>query len=132
MAAQQVQVEVRELKAGMFVSKLDCPWHKTPFPVQGFYIQGEEDLLRVQRHCRHVFVDVEKAKVKFSYAAHAVLSLSPTAASEKDMRVVQVKHHGEENLKLAPIVIKSPVNYATATRILKAVGKVEKMHKQMY
>jgi HD-GYP domain-containing protein (c-di-GMP phosphodiesterase class II) len=132
MAAQQVQVEVRELKAGMFVSKLDCPWHKTPFPVQGFYIQGEEDLLRIQRHCRHVFVDVEKAKVKFSYAAHAVLNLNPVAAAEKDMKVIQVKHHGEENLKLAPIVIKSPVSYSMSSGILKEVGKVEKLHKQVY
>lgn len=136
MAAQQVQVEVRDLKAGMFISKLDCPWHKTPFPLQGFYIQGEDDILAIQRHCRHVFIDVERGKVKVSYGSHAAfnpgLVTTDDKVMERSMKPVRTKHHVEENLKLAPIVIKSPVSYSTTTNILKEVGKVEKLHKQVY
>ncbi len=58
MSREELQVAVKDLEIGMYVSRLDRPWLETPFLFQGFPIQEQEDILQLQRHCRHVFVDV--------------------------------------------------------------------------
>jgi HD-GYP domain-containing protein (c-di-GMP phosphodiesterase class II) len=57
---EERQVDVDQLRAGMFVSRLDRDWHGTPFLLQGFLVQGEDDIAQLRRYCRHVYIDVEK------------------------------------------------------------------------
>lgn len=52
-----VKVAVKDLTMGMFVAELDRPWLDTPFLLQGFMLDNEEDLARIQRLCNYVFVD---------------------------------------------------------------------------
>ena len=52
-----VKVAVRDLTIGMFVAELDRPWLDTPFLLQGFMLDNDEDLAEIQHLCNHVFVD---------------------------------------------------------------------------
>ena len=41
----------------MYISSLDRPWLDTPFTLQGFRLQSEEDIRRLQKYCQYVYVD---------------------------------------------------------------------------
>lgn len=59
------KVDVSELRVGMFVSRLDKDWLETPFLIQGFHIEEEDDIDAVAEHCKFVWVDDDKVfKVK--------------------------------------------------------------------
>lgn len=61
MAIEQAEVSVADLQCGMFVSRLDRPWTRTPFALQGFYIRDLEEIRQLQKYCRHVYVDAVKS-----------------------------------------------------------------------
>ena len=46
-----------DLRVGMFVADLDRPWVDTPFLLQGFLIEDEEQLAALRAHCEYVIVD---------------------------------------------------------------------------
>lgn len=45
----------------MFVSRLDRPWLDTPFLLQGFRIEGPEDVQTVAQYCQHVWIDTDRS-----------------------------------------------------------------------
>ena len=53
----QSKVLSSELKIGMFVTSLDRPWIDTPFMLQGFLIEGDEDIKLLKQYCEFVQVD---------------------------------------------------------------------------
>jgi HD-GYP domain-containing protein (c-di-GMP phosphodiesterase class II) len=53
-------VDVRDLRIGMYVAELDRPWVGSPFLFQGFRIESEEDLRKLQASCRYVKIDPER------------------------------------------------------------------------
>lgn len=61
MWTSEQEVDVKHLKPGMYVSRLDRPWIGTSFPIQGFYVQDIGDVEKIQRYCEHVFIDVYKS-----------------------------------------------------------------------
>ena len=56
----QMKIAAHQVAMGMYVSSLDRPWTETPFPFQGFLVAKESELRGLQKHCAHVFIDVEK------------------------------------------------------------------------
>lgn len=60
MSIEEKRVLVGLLEKGMFVSRLDRDWVGTPFPFQGFYITGDDDLELLGLYCTSVFVDMKK------------------------------------------------------------------------
>lgn len=62
----EIQVTVSELRQGMYVSSLDRPWLETPFMLQGFFIESEDDIDELARHCRYVYIDPERGATPFS------------------------------------------------------------------
>ncbi len=46
-----------DLKVGMFVADLDRPWVDTPFLLQGFLIENDEQIAALKTHCDYVIVD---------------------------------------------------------------------------
>jgi len=54
------QFAVDQLKMGMYVNRLDRDWLGTPFPIQGFFVNSNDDVEILRRYCNHVFVDVER------------------------------------------------------------------------
>src|SRR5258705_12185947 len=57
---QRKQVTVGELQFGMFVAELDRPWTETPFMFQGFHLRTDQQLAALRKHCKHVFIDIER------------------------------------------------------------------------
>ena len=54
------KVNVAYLKIGMYVSNLDRPWIDTPFLLEGFLIETEEDISSLVRHCVFVYIDTDR------------------------------------------------------------------------
>ena len=54
------KVNVAHLKIGMYVSNLDRPWIDTPFLLEGFLINSEEDLTALNQYCTYVFIDTDR------------------------------------------------------------------------
>lgn len=59
-SVELVQVDVKDLKIGMYVSKLDRPWLDSKFLFQGFELKSQADIETVQKQCDFVFIDVTK------------------------------------------------------------------------
>jgi HD-GYP domain-containing protein (c-di-GMP phosphodiesterase class II) len=59
---QRKQVAVGELQFGMFVAELDRPWTETPFMFQGFHLRTDQQLEALKKHCKHVFIDMERTE----------------------------------------------------------------------
>lgn len=51
------KVFTHELRIGMFVADLDRPWVDTPFLLQGFLVEDEEQIAALRAHCEYVMVD---------------------------------------------------------------------------
>ena len=51
------KVLVRDLRVGMYISKLDRDWLETPFILQGFHIEEYDDIETVAQYCEYVWVD---------------------------------------------------------------------------
>ena len=51
------QVPVEKLAIGMFVAELDRPWLGTPFLIQGFVIETQQEIEQFRSCCKFVIVD---------------------------------------------------------------------------
>ena len=61
ISATDTQVPAADLTRGMFVSGLDRPWTDTPYLIQGFLLETDEDILELRRHCQYVYIDRNKS-----------------------------------------------------------------------
>ena len=70
------KVASRDLEVGMYVTELDQPWLQTPFAppfeFQGFTIQQEEEVERIQKVCRYVRIDPDRGRGAKRYLADGV------------------------------------------------------------
>lgn len=66
-----------DLKVGMFVADLDRPWVDTPFLLQGFLIENQEQIAMLRMHCEFVIIDRARS-VGDEFAAPAA---PPTAST---------------------------------------------------
>jgi HD-GYP domain-containing protein (c-di-GMP phosphodiesterase class II) len=70
-----MEINVKDLKVGMYVSKLDRPWLETSFVFQGFELKNEDDIEAVQIQCDSVFIDITKqAKIPSAYSKDTAYS----------------------------------------------------------
>ncbi len=65
------KVNVAYLKLGMYVSNLDRPWIDTPFLLEGFLIDNEEDLTVISEYCVYVFIDPDRGISAEEYVEEA-------------------------------------------------------------
>ena len=72
------RVFVDDLEVGMYVSRLDCEWSDTPFPLQGVPVSSQEDIDKLRRFCKYVFVDLHRRVMP----AH-VTTVRPVAATAR-------------------------------------------------
>jgi len=57
---KEVKTSIDGLEIGMYVSRLDRPWLKTPYTLEGVKIKRFEDIERLRKYCNYVYVDVEQ------------------------------------------------------------------------
>jgi HD-GYP domain-containing protein (c-di-GMP phosphodiesterase class II) len=105
-----VKVAVKDLTMGMFVAELDRPWLDTPFLLQGFILDNDEDLAQIQRLCTYVLVDPATS----TPAAIAKLSLPKAKAVDETPRL---------KTAASPQVIITSVESAKKPSLFAGLGK---------
>jgi len=60
MNNNELKISIDGLSVGMYVTRLDCPWLETPFPLQGVHIESEKDILMLRRYSSYVYVDTAR------------------------------------------------------------------------
>jgi HD-GYP domain-containing protein (c-di-GMP phosphodiesterase class II) len=75
MTNQKEKVLVNELKLGMFIDELDRPWLESPFLLQGFVLEDDEQLLTIKNLCEFVYVDRTRS-IGNQYSANAKLDVA--------------------------------------------------------
>ena len=55
------KVEATDIKIGMYVSELDRPWIDTDFLFQGFLIYDDEQIEKLQKLCKFIYVDEDQS-----------------------------------------------------------------------
>jgi len=121
-----MKIEVNHLKEGMYIADLDCPWHQTPFPLQGFYIRNDDDLKALTEYCKHVYVDERKSRVKQVYERKV------TSNPEAKQKLRVEEGSASQVVMLTPLVIKSPQIYKAKTTIKKEAARAGKLHQHVY
>ncbi len=48
----------------MYISRLDRPWIEISYPIEGFYIQNDEDIRKLSSLCKYVYIDVDLSRLK--------------------------------------------------------------------
>ena len=79
MEIEERQLQVHELRVGMFVCRLDRPWTETPFALQGFMIRDQAQVERLAEYCGSVWIDVLKSSA--ADPLPVLQTLSPGAGS---------------------------------------------------
>ena len=51
----------KDLKTGMFIADLDRPWIDTPFLLQGFLLEDDEQMQQLRLHCQWVMIDPQRS-----------------------------------------------------------------------
>ncbi|MET0809438.1 MAG: HD-GYP domain-containing protein [Pseudoxanthomonas sp.] len=106
MLIEEQQIGVASLRPGMYVSRLDRDWIGTPFLLQGFLVQTQDDIDLLAQYCRHVFVDSIKSETfvrstlqRLERPVHVVAAYElPTIATLVDSRPRPVHRKVEEEL----------------------------------
>lgn len=55
------KVNAPDIQIGMFIADLDRPWIDTPFLLQGFLVEDEEQLRQLRQHCQWVLIDPHRS-----------------------------------------------------------------------
>ena len=69
------QISVDRLALGMYVTELDRPWAGTPFMLQGFLLDDQNDLDSMQALCKFVYIDRSRS-IGEHFAANAKLNVA--------------------------------------------------------
>ncbi len=56
-----VKIPAFEVGIGMFVAELDCPWQDSPFLLQGFTVQDDQERHTLMELCDYVIIDSGKS-----------------------------------------------------------------------
>ena len=95
-------VSTQELKLGMFVAELDRPWLGTPFLVQGFLLEDDEQLAILRQLCR--FVTVDRAR-SIGEEYQAGVTQHFVAEKRQVKRPAIIYYQSEKKLTLPPIEV---------------------------
>ncbi|MCG5525631.1 HD-GYP domain-containing protein [Ectothiorhodospira haloalkaliphila] len=60
MAVIKQELAATSVRKGMYVCELDRPWQGTPFPLQGFWVETDEQIRYLKENCTIVAVDRDK------------------------------------------------------------------------
>ncbi len=135
MALERIKTNVRELKTGMYVAELDCPWNKTPFPIQGFLIKSKDDVRSLQKFCNHVFVDATKSKDQDASVEHEISNASSRAnqpgARPSRKQGESAFDDGTKAVKVPALVVKDPKHYELAASLPKEAARVQKLYSRI-
>jgi HD-GYP domain-containing protein (c-di-GMP phosphodiesterase class II) len=111
---QRKQVAVGELQFGMFVAELDRPWTETPFMFQGFHLKTDQQLTALKKHCKHVFIDLERTEKPDPRAPAAQFKIRGQTKYAETVKV-EVEYHAATQVYTK--------TFARVDELLKPVGQ---------
>ncbi|MDO9213511.1 MAG: HD-GYP domain-containing protein [Methylococcales bacterium] len=82
-SVEPMQIDVHELKVGMYVCKLDKPWLESGFLFQGFELKNQADIDAVRNECKFVFIDVEKQNIALNHPQKETAYLTTNTLERK-------------------------------------------------
>lgn len=110
-STELTQIDVEDLKIGMFISDLDRPWQETNFLFQGFELKTEADIAAVQAQCRYVFVDVSKQTMilqpRIRDISHPNVESSGQETAHRHARFKEEIYHASHVHRQVSTVVKS-------------------------
>lgn len=123
-------IPVNQLKLGMYVSRLDVPWEKTDFPLQGLLIRSVRDIEKLSQHCQRVWIDEERSRTD-------VQSKTPSPASTgKKTKAKNEGAHAEystaENWIKKHCVEKYAVQSSMKREIARSAALFDTLEKQVH
>jgi HD-GYP domain-containing protein (c-di-GMP phosphodiesterase class II) len=121
LSAQEVPVQ--NLLLGMFVSRLDVPWVQTPFPIQGFHIERQEQLEQLSLYCNKVFVDRFLSKIDISSDLD-LTTIKPSGTKDFDFKTKQLM---SEKARFKPSV----ENHTISRPLKKEVKQASQLYNQI-
>ncbi len=127
MATFQRKIAIGDLTLGMYVSKLDCPWHMTPFPIQGFYIDSEEDVTSLAGFCQFVFIDTLRSKSPQSYKPKDVQSKNSRSNTNNNVNTAPAN----EPIRIQKILVRHPVKYEIKVSFKKELKKAQTIYRDL-
>jgi HD-GYP domain-containing protein (c-di-GMP phosphodiesterase class II) len=107
VSVHKEKVLIQQLQFGMFIAELDRPWLDSPFLLQGFLLENDEQMNALKQLCEFVIVDRtksvgdqfgERAKVDVSIKRTGFTSYKPT---------ITTKSHKSSQSTSPKIVVKS-------------------------
>lgn len=63
MAVTHLKTLTVDLKRGMYVAKLDRPWLETPYKLQGFLLDTQNEIDELASYCSYVYIDIDKSRI---------------------------------------------------------------------
>lgn len=81
------QIGVERLTLGMYVTELDRPWTGTPFMLQGFLLDDQNDLDTMQTLCKFVYIDRSR-----SIGDHFSTVAKPNVAIKREGSVFRIQN----------------------------------------
>lgn len=79
------KVDIIDIEIGMYVTELDRPWEGTPFLLQGFVLDSDEQITALKNLCQFIFVDRTK-----SIGKHFGAQAKHNVAIKRDGSVVRI------------------------------------------
>lgn len=92
------KVSTADLKVEMYVSQLDRPWLETPFLIQGFFINSEDEIRLLAEHCGYVFIDVSKGIEADRYLDNE-MEIKPTEKLATNRQLEDFLNTGKKKVK---------------------------------
>ena len=124
----EVKTSIEGLEVGMYVSRLDRPWIKTPFALKGLSIKSVDDIEKLRKYCSYVYVDVAKGS---SPAPHYWILMDGPGKNNQprqDLRHTKPanKHPAGDDFTRA-----RKTNYTTTTRFESELGTAKDICKDI-
>lgn len=88
------KISVDQLRIGMYVRQLDIPWDESSFMLQGFNAESQQDVLDVQKQCKHVWVDYTE------YRLSDTTDKRNTNAFNPEVSLIQIQQDYDEAFKI--------------------------------
>ena len=115
-----------DLRIGMFVADLDRPWVDTPFLLQGFLIEDQEQIVALKSHCEYVIIDRARS-VGDEYEAPTAASVAAQRAASGPATATTTKAAAATATAAPPRAPDSPPPVAPAHAAPARAGKVLKL-----
>lgn len=107
MSVQKEKIIIQQLQFGMFIAELDRPWLESPFLLQGFVLENEQQMQALQSLCQHVYVDRTKS-VGDQFGARANLDVSIKRTGFSSYTTTTSAKNKQRASNAPTIVVKTP------------------------